>query len=242
MNQTANYKLSILIPLYNEVDNLLRLEKTLNDYLPHALLKSCVVFINDGSIDGSLEKIREICLRNECFYYISFDRNYGLSSALKGGFEQVKSPYTGYMDADLQTSPEDFNLLIPHLQEYELVTGIRTNRKDNFVKKISSKLANGFRRRMTHDGVEDTGCPLKIVATPTACKLPFFKGMHRFIPALVLLQGGSVKEVPVRHFARIAGKAKYNLRNRLISPLIDCFAYKWMERRYIRYHIDEQKI
>ncbi|MEG0949306.1 MAG: glycosyltransferase [Bacteroidales bacterium] len=242
MNQTSNYDLTILVPLYNEEENVIRLEKSLTEYLTHALLNSCVLFINDGSDDGSLEKIRQICIANKDFYYISFDHNCGLSSALKSGFDLVESPYTGYIDADLQTSPEDFNRLIPYLKEYALVTGIRTNRKDNVIKKVSSKLANSFRRYMTHDGIEDTGCPLKIIATPNARKLPFFKGMHRFIPALIRLQGVDVKEVPVSHFPRMAGVAKYNLRNRLIGPFIDCFAYKWMEKRYIRYHINEQKV
>ena len=90
--------------------------------------------------------------------------------------------------------------------------------------------------------MEDTGCPLKIMKTEIAKQMPFFKGMHRFIPALVLLQNEKIKQVPVRHFPRLAGTAKYNLRNRMISPFIDCFAFKWMAKRYIRYQVIEQKI
>jgi glycosyltransferase involved in cell wall biosynthesis len=165
-----------------------------------------------------------------------------LSTAIKAGFDAACSDYVGYIDADLQTTPEDFDLLIPHLDEYEMVMGIRANRNDSFVKRISSKIANGFRRFMTNDGIEDTGCPLKIIRTEYAKRIPMFNGMHRFLPALIQLQNGRVKQVPVRHFPRIAGKAKYNLANRLIAPFLDCFAYRWMKNRYISYQTIENNL
>ena len=121
--------------------------------------------------------------------------------------------------------------------------GIRANRKDSGFKRLQSKIANSFRRMMTHDGATDTGCPLKILHTDYAKRIPFFTGMHRFLPALILLQdGGCFKEIPVRHFPRVAGKSKFNLWNRLISPFKDCFAYRWMKHRYINYHIKENNI
>ncbi|MFV0588715.1 MAG: dolichol-phosphate mannosyltransferase, partial [Bacteroides reticulotermitis] len=92
------------------------------------------------------------------------------------------------------------------------------------------------------DGVQDTGCPLKVLHTDCAKQIPFFTGMHRFLPALVLLQQGRVKQIPVRHFPRTAGKSKYHLRNRLVSPFIDCFAYRWMKKRYINYHIADNNL
>lgn len=95
---------------------------------------------------------------------------------------------------------------------------------------------------MTNDGVSDTGCPLKIMKTDYAKRIPLFTGMHRFFPALIQLQNGKVLQVPVRHFARVAGKSKYNLRNRLVGPFIDCFAYRWMKKRYINYQIGENNI
>ena len=179
---------------------------------------------------------------NNDFYYISFERNEGLSAAIKAGIDKTESPYVGYIDADLQTTPEDFNLLLQYITDYELVTGIRANRKDSLFKKIQSKIANGFRRMMTHDGVTDTGCPLKVLHTDFAKRIPFFVGMHRFIPALILLQNGRIKQIPVRHFPRTAGKSKYHLWNRLISPFIDCFAYQWMKKRYIHYHITDNNL
>ena len=237
MNQTGRYDFCIIVPVFNEEDNIARLAETLSGYLERTSMKSCILYVNDGSIDNSLRKIGEVCKQYKAMYYISFVKNYGLSAALKAGFDRVDSPYTGYIDADLQTSPDDFELLLPNRNDYELVTGIRVGRRDSFGKRLSSRIANSFRRMMTHDGIEDTGCPLKVIRTDVAKRIPFFKGMHRFIPALILMTGGKVKQIPVRHFERIAGQSKFHLRNRMISPFVDCFAYRWMKKRYIHYEV-----
>lgn len=240
MKSTQDYELTILVPVYNEEENMERVEQKLADYLPRCLVKACVLLVNDGSKDASLTLIREICARNRDFFFISSDQNHGLSTALKAGIDATESPYVGYIDSDLQTAPDDFNLLLPYRERYSLVTGIRARRKDSVFKKWQSKIANGFRRRMTGDKATDTGCPLKIMQTAYAQKIPFFNGMHRFLPALMALEGGDMKELPVRHYPRTAGKSKYHLWNRLTGPFADCFGYRWMKKRYIRYHIDEQ--
>ena len=243
MNKTSEYKFTIIVPIYNEEDNIARLESTFAEYLPKCIEKACVLFVNDGSKDSSLKGIEEICSRNKDFYYISFDRNRGLSAAIKAGFDTCESPLVGYMDADLQTAPEDFNLLLPHAADYTLVSGIRARRNDSGSKRIQSKIANGFRRMMTGDTATDTGCPLKVMQTPYAKRIPMFKGMHRFFAALITLQdGGSFFETPVRHFPRTAGQSKFHLWNRLIGPFQDCFAFRWMRSRYINYHIAKDNI
>lgn len=241
-NSTSGYELTVIVPVYDEEDNISALEEKLSSFLSQSATATCVLLVNDCSKDRSKDRIVEVCNRNEHFYYISLAKNSGLSAALKAGIDASFSKYVGYIDADLQTAPEDFNLLIPHLDDFEMVMGIRANRKDSFVKNLSSKIANGFRRFMTKDGIEDTGCPLKIIRTDYAKRMPLFTGMHRFLPALILLQNGRIKQVPVRHFARVAGKSKYNLRNRLVAPFIDCFAYRWMKKRYINYQISENNI
>ncbi len=242
MNKTAAYQLTIVVPVYNEEGNMSRLEKELSHFLRISKLPSCILFVNDGSTDQSPRLMEQICSRNPDFFYLSLASNGGLSAAMKAGIDHAFSPYVGYIDADLQTSPEDFNLLMDDLENYEMVMGIRTGRKDSFVKNMSSRIANGFRRAMTHDGVEDTGCPLKILRTEYARRIPFFTGMHRFLPALIQLQHGKVKQVPVRHFPRLAGKSKYHLWNRLIGPFKDCFAYRWMKKRYINYQVAENNL
>ncbi len=237
MNKTAQYRFTIVVPVYNEEDNMQALEERLSAYLPTAIYPTCVLFVNDGSKDDSLVRIKEICGRQKNFYYLDFQKNCGLSAAIKAGIDYTESDYVGYIDADLQTTPEDFNLLLKDIQEYQLVMGIRANRKDTLFKRIQSKIANGFRRMMTNDGVQDTGCPLKVMHTDYAKRVPFFTGMHRFLPALFLLQDAKIKQVPVRHFHRVAGVSKYHLWNRLVSPFMDCFAYRWMKKRYINYRV-----
>lgn len=238
-NLTSEYELTILVPVFNEESNIENLERRLVAFLPQSLRKACVMFIDDGSKDDSLPRIKAVCERNSHFFFLALTKNSGLSAALKAGIDNCQSAYVGYMDADLQTAPEDFNVLLPFIDEFELVTGIRANRKDTFFKKFQSRIANGFRNMMTHDGVRDTGCPLKVMHTDYARRVPFFTGMHRFLPALILLQNGRVKQMPVRHFPRVNGKSKYHLQNRLVQPFFDCFAYRWMKTRYINYKVAE---
>lgn len=229
--------LTIIVPVYNEEDNLLRVEKELSEYLAVSIASANVLFVNDGSVDKSQDTILDICARDPRFTFISFAENRGLSAALKAGFDYAQSDLVGYIDSDLQTTPADFNVLLAEIEDYHLVTGVRSNRQDSFVKNMSSTIANVIRRAFTHDGMDDTGCPLKIIHTDCAKKIPMFKGLHRFLPAMILLQKGKIKQVPVQHFPRIAGEAKYHLWNRLFGPLADCFAYLWMKRKYINYNI-----
>ncbi len=231
------YKLTIVIPVYNEEDNLERVERELAAFIQISKVPACVLFVNDGSKDNSQSIIESICDRQNDFFFVQFKQNCGLSAAIKAGFDNTKTEWVGYIDADLQTHPEDFNLLIDYVGEYDLVTGVRADRKDSFVKNMSSKIANGIRRAFTHDGMDDTGCPLKIIKSDYAKRIPMFNGLHRFLPAMILLQQGKIIQIPVRHFPRMAGKAKFGLWNRLLGPLSDCFAYLWMKRKYINYRV-----
>ena len=234
------YDFTIIVPVYNEEDNLTRVEKELLAYTSIAIKKTAILFVNDGSLDASLAMIKAICDRNESFGYISLKQNRGLSAAIKAGFDHVTTDLVGYIDSDLQTSPEDFNKLLKHIDTYDLVTGVRANRKDSFVKNMSSTIANSIRRGFTHDGMDDTGCPLKVIKTTYAKRIPMFRGLHRFLPAMILLQEGSVVQIPVRHFPRVAGTAKFGVWNRLVGPLMDCFAYLWMKKKYINYTIESK--
>lgn len=231
------YQFTIIVPIYNEEENLERLEKELSNYSKIASYPCCILLVNDGSHDNSQKKIEEICARQENFSFIQFKENRGLSAAIKAGFDHVETELTGYIDADLQTYPEDFNLLLDYIDQHELVTGVRADRKDSFVKNMSSKIANGIRKTFTKDGMDDTGCPLKVIRTENAKRIPMFKGLHRFLPAMILLQNGRIVQIPVRHRPRVAGEAKFGLWNRLLGPLSDCFAYLWMKRKYINYEI-----
>ena len=238
MNSTTPAcELTIVVPVFNEEENLERVKQEFDSYLSKSPYQSKVLFVNDGSSDYSQMYIETICKSSNKYSYLQLSKNMGLSAALKAGIDHSQTEFVGYIDSDLQTTPFDFDLLMEYRHDFALVTGVRQNRKDSFVKNMSSKIANNFRRYMTKDTAEDTGCPLKIMKSDYAKKIPFFTGMHRFIPALIMLQNGKIKQVPVRHFPRIAGEAKYHLFNRLVGPFKDCFAYRWMKKRYINYEI-----
>ena len=234
------YSLTVIVPVFNEEGCLPRFCEAMDAFFEQAPLPVQALFVNDGSTDNSLPLIKEICRTKPGYSYISLDKNYGLSTAFKAGIDYADSTYIGYIDSDLQTSPLDFLLFFKYLPDYQMVNGIRQKRQDTFVKKMSSVIANGIRRRLIQDGIADTGCPLKIMDAQWAKRIPFFSGMHRFLPALIQLQGGKVKQIPVQHFKRYAGYSKYHLFNRLWGPLQDTFAFRWMRKRYIRYQISEQ--
>jgi len=231
------FQFTIIVPVYNEIESLPRLFEYLQDYLKSASRKSCVLLVDDGSNDGSTSAIEKFCLDHDDFDCLLFDKNYGKGAALKAAFDYTKTPLLGYLDADLQTHPEDFELLFPYIEDYGLVTGWRKNRKDTLVKRISSKTGNAVRIFFTKDDIHDTGCPLKIMHTEYARKIPMFKGLQRFLPAMILLQEKKIKEIVINHYPRIEGHSKYNFKNRFLGPLVDCFAYVWMKKSYIDYSI-----
>jgi len=230
-------QLTIVVPIYNEVESIEQFTLEMDKYLEKTTVKSTVLFVNDGSNDGSQALIKAISDRNDTYKFIELEKNGGLSGAIKAGIDHCTTNLVGYIDSDIQTTPVDFLKYFEFFPEYDMVNGIRLNRKDTVVKKMSSKIANSFRRTMINDGIEDTGCPLKIMKIEFARRVPFFDGMHRFLPALVQLQGGKVKQIPVQHFPRYAGTAKYHLFNRIKRPFFDTFAFRWMKSRYINYSI-----
>ena len=232
-------RLTVIVPVYNEEDCLPHFKAEMDIFLLKSPLDARILFVNDGSTDRSQDFIANICRVEKAYQSISLGKNSGLSTAIAAGIDGCDTSLVGYIDADLQTTPIDFLKLLPFVPEYDMVNGIRKNRQDTIIKKMSSKIANSFRKVVLSDGIEDSCCPLKIIKTDIAKKLPFFIGMHRFIPALVQLQGGLVKQVPVKHFPRYAGYAKYNLRNRLFWPFIDTMAVIWMKKRHLCYELKD---
>ena len=194
---------------------------------PHSLDKA-------GLVLGGVDKLLIACGCEGLFL-----------SVLKGAVVHILMNSNEQLFNVFTKSVEGYKRLFASIaaDNYALVTGIRAQRKDSQFKRLQSKIANGFRRSMTHDGAQDTGCPLKVMQTKYAKRIPFFTGMHRFLPALILLQdGGTYQQIPVHHFPRTAGKSKYHLYNRLVAPFVDCFAYRWMKKRYINYQIGEDNL
>jgi len=232
--------LTIIVPVYNEEESLPTFFREMDSFLRRTPVKTVFLFVDDGSRDSSLSLIKEKCEQTQLVQYISLAANSGLSTAIKAGIDHSDTSLTGYIDADLQTKPEDFLKYFEFFPQYDMVNGIRQKRQDSLVKRLSSKIANSYRRKMINDGITDTCCPLKILKTSYARKLPFFTGMHRFIPALVQLEGGTVREVPISHYPRYAGTSKYHLLNRLVGPFFDTLAFRWMRSRHIRYSVADQ--
>jgi dolichol-phosphate mannosyltransferase len=185
MSLSAAANLTIIVPVFNEEECLYPFCKAMDAFLARCPIPVQVLFVDDGSTDKSLGQIRDICQLNPVYGYLSLNKNYGLSTAFKAGIDQATSTYIGYIDSDLQTSPLDFLQYFPYLPAYQMVNGIRQKRKDTFIKKISSRIANSFRQALIQDGITDTCCPLKIIEATYAKRVPFFHGMHRFLPALV---------------------------------------------------------
>lgn len=234
-------ELTIIVPVFNEEECLPAFFGELDSFVQIAPVPSRILFINDGSTDSSRKILTEMCRqRQSVCSVLSLDGNYGLSTAIKAGIDHSTTSLIGYIDADLQTRPADFLAYLDFFPDYDMVNGIRQNRQDDLLKIISSKVANTIRRQMINDRIVDTCCPLKIMKSSFARQMPFFVGMHRFIPALVQLQGGKVKQLPIAHYPRHAGTSKYHLGNRLCSPFFDTLAFCWMRSRYIHYGLTNQ--
>jgi glycosyltransferase involved in cell wall biosynthesis len=231
---------SVIVPIKDERDNLVPLlEGLLTVMSSHAASQTRlfeIIFVDDGSSDGSSEDLDRLATQHRQVRVFHLDRNYGKTCALDAGFSQSSGDIIIQIDGDLQQDSADILTLLPYTATYDLVCGWRQQRQDGLVKKMSSRIANRVRNFFTHDGVHDTGCPLKIFRRPVLERLRLFEGMHRFFPALALMHGFTVTEVPVRHYPRIHGVSKYGMGNRLFTSLYDLIAVRWMQTRVLRYH------
>jgi len=235
MPQPAGPRLSVVVPVYNERDNLSPLTAQILKALTGQVSSFEIIYVDDGSTDGSgplLDELAGYYLEVRVFH---FDRNYGQTSAFDAGFHQAGGDLIATLDSDLQYDPADILTLLPLAEQYDLVCGWRKDRHDTLVKRLSSRIANAIRDAVIHDGVHDTGCSLKVFRRQVVERIPLFEGMHRFFPALARMHGFTVTEAPVRHFPRIHGQSKYGIGNRIFKALRDLLAVRWMQRRYIQY-------
>jgi len=232
--------LSIIIPVKNERDNIQPLVREIASTMQPLNREYEIIFIDDGSKDGSLDEMLKMKKEFSQIRILKFDKNYGQTSALDAGFRYAKGEIITMLDGDMQNDANDILKLLDELKDCDMVVGIRQKRQDNIIKKISSTIANSVRNKLTNDDIIDTGCPLKVFKKECFDKVKLFTGLHRFLPTLVKLEGYTVKQVPVRHLPRLRGKTKYNIRNRLFKSLRDLFAVRWMQRRYLNYKIEKE--
>ena len=230
---------SVVIPFYNEEPNLRPLCRRLIPACEAVGSPFEVVLVDDGSTDGGGSIALGLASGDSRIRVVALESRSGQSAALDAGFRAARHPIVVTMDADLQNDPEDIPLLLAKLAEADVACGVRTARHDNLVRRISSRIANRVRDRITGDHVTDTGCSLKAYRAEYLRRLKLYTGMHRFLPTLLRFEGARVIEVPVRHHPRVAGKSKYGIGNRALVGLRDCFAVRWMRDRRLRYRIKD---
>jgi glycosyltransferase involved in cell wall biosynthesis len=226
---------SVVIPIYNEAENILPLVEELE-----WVMKSDweLILVDDGSTDESPKIVQKLAEQKSSICTILLKKNYGQTSALCAGIQQASGEWILTLDGDLQNDPRDIPHLIDASFGCHMVSGIRQKRKDPFYKRVISRLANAARRRLLQDNTEDTGCSLKLFKKECFMKLPRFNGMHRFLPALFQIEGFITKEIPVHHRERRRGKSKYTLFNRGFALFSDLLAVAWMKRRKLTFEIE----
>ena len=236
MHTMSSPEISVVAPLFNEEDSIGILQAELRTALSG--LDYEIIFVDDGSVDrtaGRIEPAGNIRV-------IRFEKNSGQSAAIYAGLTAARSATVVMIDGDLQNDPADIPKLLAEIARgADLVCGYRVKRRDTLVKRATSRIANAVRSRYTKDGVRDTGCTLKAMRRECVSALFPFKGMHRFIPALVKAAGYKLVEVPVNHRPRRFGQSKYGLGNRALRATMDMFGVRWLLSRRLSYKIREER-
>ncbi|HEY2574183.1 MAG TPA: glycosyltransferase family 2 protein [Verrucomicrobiaceae bacterium] len=225
-------QVSVVIPLFNEEENVADLQRQITDALTNYSRE--IIFVDDGSSDATAERVSA----GNGVRLIRFRKNAGQSAAMFAGIMAAQGATIVLIDGDLQNDPADIPALLGELNEgFDLVCGYRKNRKDTAFKRLQSRIANAVRSRFIGDGVRDTGCSLKAMKRECREALMPFVGMHRFIPAFIRRAGFRITEVPVNHRPRIHGVSKYNFANRAWRATKDMFGVSWLLSRRMRYEI-----
>jgi glycosyltransferase involved in cell wall biosynthesis len=235
--------LSIVIPAFNEEANVEACYRELAEVAGGFARTFEIIFVDDGSTDGTFASLAALAKRDRRLRVIRFRTNAGQTAALDAGFRAARGDVVVTMDADLQNDPRDIPRLLAALESgerWDAACGWRVDRQDTWSKRIASRIANAVRRHFTRDGVHDTGCTLKAFRRDALRQLHLYRGLHRFLPALLILEGYRVTEVPVRHRPRRAGRSKYGNWTRLWAGLGDLWAVRWMARRRLAYEIREE--
>jgi len=225
-------EVSVVVPVFNEEENLPILQSELRAAL--AQLDYELIFVDDGSTDGSADKIE----RAANVRVLRFEKNTGQSAALYAGIKAARGRSIVMIDSDLQNDPADISRLLAEISRgADLVCGYRAQRKDTLSKRITSRIANFVRSRFTKDYVRDTGCTLKAMRRECSGALVPFKGMHRFIPALIRGAGFGLVEIPVNHRPRRFGQTKYGFGSRAWRATMDMFGVRWLLSRRLNYKL-----
>ena len=231
---TASPRLSVVVPAYNEEENVVPLAREIVAALEGLPGGFELILVDDASTDATARLIREFgdARVRGVFHRI----NCGQSAAVASGFRAARGAWVGTLDGDGQNDPADLPAMLEQAiaEGVDCVTGVRRQRQDTFIRRISSKIANGYRNWITGDRVSDSGCGIRVARRAALCEIPVFNGMHRFLPTLLRGQGFSVVERAVNHRERLRGTSKYGVHNRLWRGIRDCFGIRWYLSRAVR--------
>jgi dolichol-phosphate mannosyltransferase len=229
---------SLVVPVYNEAANLPALIDEITAVMDDLGQAWELLVVDDGSTDQTQALFAARAQHDKHIVSLRLERNRGQSAALAAGFTQARGNIVITLDGDRQNDPTDIPQMIAALQQCDLVCGRRMRRQDNWWRLIFSAVANTVRKRICDDGIHDAGCALKAFRRDCLPHIKLFDGMHRFLPALFRLEGYRVREIPVRHRPRTAGRSKYPWYRRLLKPLIDLCAVAWMRKRHLGYRVE----
>ncbi len=224
-------RLSVVIPFRDEEGSLRALHHELAEVLDSLEFHSEVIFVDDESRDEGCEVVRDLAALDPRVRLLMMTPHAGQSAALAAGFHAARGEIIATMDADLQNVPGDLPRMIEALGRADCVCGIRMSRRDAWVTRFASRVANGIRRFVLSDGIHDIGCSLRVMRASTLRRVKLFRGGHRFLPSLLAMEGARIIELPVRHRARRHGRSKYAVGRRLRVVWLDLLAVAWMKRR-----------
>lgn len=232
-------EISFIVPIYNEEENIRKLIEEIKTVAPDLSPDYEILLVDDCSSDNSLQLIRDFAAEDSHIRPLALASNSGQSAALYAGFQAAAGETIITMDADLQNDPTDLRKMIQYYGDYDMVNGWRFNRQDSLSKKIASKVGNSFRNWLTSETIHDTGCSLKIMNAAMLKRIRIYKGLHRFLPTLMRLEGARVIEVKVSHRQRLFGESKYTNLRRGIEGFYDVIAVRWMQSRYLKIKVKE---
>jgi glycosyltransferase involved in cell wall biosynthesis len=233
--------LSVVVAVHDERENLEPLVRELNEVLDPATNGVEILLVDDGSRDGSTESVSRLAREHAHVRGVHLRERRGQTAAFDAGFKAARGRCIVTMDGDLQNDPRDIARLVAALEDHDAAVGYRTRREDSWVRRVSARIANAVRNRVTGDDIIDTGCSLKAFRGECVKGLKLYRGMHRFLPTLLRMEGRRVVQLPVNHRPRHAGRSKYGIANRLFVTFVDLLAVRWMQKRHLDYEVERRE-
>jgi glycosyltransferase involved in cell wall biosynthesis len=227
-------ELSVIVPMFNEADNIQLLWEELDAVLAKLGLRTEIIYVDDGSTDRTVDAVRSVMKSDPRVRLLRFEANAGLTAAFHAGYAAARAPIVVTIDADLQNDPRDIEALLKALENADAAVGYRRQRHDRWRKRMASRIANFVRNRLTGENIRDSACSLRAMRRECLAALPPYSGMHRFVPTLLRIAGFRVVEVPVDHRARHLGQSKFGIWDRALPAFVDLLVVRWMMRRTFR--------